>query len=701
VRTPLHRVAQSAATSATPEDLAAEATAAMREALGADQIHLFELSQDQTGGEAVVRGDDLHYEMALAEGPSGVARVVATRQVLHVPDARSGLIRPELVERFSVESALFVPLTHDDEVRRVAIVISQSPREFSPAEVAEAEAIAAVAAAGFARLEAERRRLARAALDGALVRAARALNMSLDLPEVLQTLAREAAAAVGADLTGVYLGNGEDGGVATAGYDVPAGWQGLAIAPGEGAAGKVLVSGETFATNDYQRDVQLPRHAVMHRFKTAIAIPMVWNEELKGALSVGWTTMRRIEEEDRRTLEAIADLATAACHNAETHQHVQQAARTDALTGLLNHGAMQVRVREEIARARRDGTPLSFVIIDLDDFKRVNDVRGHQAGDELLRQVAEVLKGELRPYDQVARYGGDEFVLLLPGSDEADARHVAERVRDAVAGNLVGACSLGVAQWHEPLDADSLLEHADRALLVAKRTGKGRVAVANPDVEGELAMLQAQQGSPAAVQALAAAIEERDNYTHEHSEEVVHLARGVAMILGLATDQVERIAHAALLHDVGKLAVPNEILHKSGPLSRGERDVMAEHPVAGERILLRIPDLAVIAPVVRHEHEHWDGSGYPDGLKELLIPIGSRIILACDAYHAMITDRPYRAAMAHEEAIAELRRGAGAQFDPEVVDALLDLLGHDRPNVSDRSEGVRMPPAPPPKPARR
>jgi diguanylate cyclase (GGDEF)-like protein len=408
---------------------------------------------------------------------------------------------------------------------------------------------------------------------------------------------------------------------------------------------------------------------------------MRWNGVLRGALSIGFLDCHEISQDDLSVLEAIAELAVVACRNAEAYDDIRIAASTDALTGLLNHGAMQVRVREEIARAARDEQPLCCVLIDLDDFKRVNDELGHPAGDDLLRVVADALRAEVRPYDQIARYGGDEFVLVLPGTEESVARVVAERVRQRVlagapqlGGDSIGSASLGVSSWEPQMSSDDLLAAADRALLLAKRTGKGRVSVATPDADEELARLQDADASPAAVQALAAVIEARDDYTHDHSELVVGLATGVAMLLGLTAATVEQVGHGALLHDVGKLAIPREILRKDGALDDDEWLVMSEHPVLGEGILRRLPQLAPLAAIVRHEHEHWDGTGYPDGLSGKNIPIGSRIVLACDAYSAMTMARPYRLALEQEVAMSELRARAGTQFDPAVVEALLELL---------------------------
>jgi putative nucleotidyltransferase with HDIG domain len=221
---------------------------------------------------------------------------------------------------------------------------------------------------------------------------------------------------------------------------------------------------------------------------------------------------------------------------------------------------------------------------------------------------------------------------------------------------------------------DSLLAEAAQALDDARLQGGGRLVVSSEHAPKVGTEAGAASGSTEVVGALAQALEERDRYTGEHSESVVDLTARVAESLGLPPDEVELVRRAALLHDIGKVGIPDEILHKPGPLDEAEWEIMRQHPAIGERILRSIPGQGALARIVRHEHERWDGRGYPDGLAGEKIPVGARIILACDAYHAMVSDRPYRKAMSHQEAVAELTANAGTQFDPTVVEALVGYL---------------------------
>lgn len=219
---------------------------------------------------------------------------------------------------------------------------------------------------------------------------------------------------------------------------------------------------------------------------------------------------------------------------------------------------------------------------------------------------------------------------------------------------------------------EALLADGRSACAEAQRRGGGRIVLSS---EAETAADQPEGVVPhGAIEALAVTLTERDRYTGEHSEAVIEMSAAVARNLGLRDAEVQWIRSAALLHDIGKVAIPDEILHKPGPLTEVEWQLMRQHPVIGERILRALPGMGGVARIVRHEHERWDGTGYPDRLAGEEIPLGSRIILAADTYHAITSDRPYRAARSHSEAIDELTRAAGSQFDPAVTAALIGYL---------------------------
>jgi diguanylate cyclase (GGDEF)-like protein/putative nucleotidyltransferase with HDIG domain len=350
-------------------------------------------------------------------------------------------------------------------------------------------------------------------------------------------------------------------------------------------------------------------------------------------------------------------------------------ALTDPLTGLGNHRHFHERLQRDLDKAQAEGFPLTLCLLDIDNFKQINDRFGHPVGDRVLAQVA----ARLRQGGEAFRLGGDEFALLLAGRDEHEGLSIARSVIDRVAetecehGGRI-SMSAGIATYPQHgVERSELVRVADSALYLAKDQGKNTVRVYRPDLI-ELAELRRLAEGPdraarlRAAASLAHAVDARDAYTGSHSYMVGELAARVARRMGLDMEAIELTRLAGSLHDLGKLAIPEEILRKPGPLNEAERLVLERHPQIGFRMLDSL-GVEPVASWVLHHHERWDGNGYPERRAGEDIPLGARILFVADAYDAMTTDRVYRSRLSHERAMAELERCAGTQFDPEVVSA--------------------------------
>jgi diguanylate cyclase (GGDEF)-like protein len=391
----------------------------------------------------------------------------------------------------------------------------------------------------------------------------------------------------------------------------------------------------------------------------------------------------------KREIERLqASLGSAQRRISTLEEELRSLRSSDSLTGLPVLDELTRRLDQEIERSRRHGQPLSVAVLDIDGFRGINAHHGRDSGDRVLAAVGRLLAKLIRANDAASRAGADEFVLMLPETAAGEALQAFERyfleLEALRIGDVEGvAVSVGIAQWERGLNSEQLLATAGARVDVARSLGGGRAAAS--DAPGSVDSREAgAQGD--VIAALAEALLERDRYTGEHSESVVDLVESVARGLALSMTEIDHVKAAALLHDIGKVAIPDDVLNKPGPLDDDEWKVMRDHPVIGERILRAIPGMGPIARIVRHEHESFDGSGYPDGVAGEAIPIGARIILACDAYHAMTSDRPYRKGMSHAEAIRELADHAGTQFDPRVTEVLIGSLYGRRQSGGGRTE---------------
>ena len=374
--------------------------------------------------------------------------------------------------------------------------------------------------------------------------------------------------------------------------------------------------------------------------------------------------------------------------------YMEQVALTDPLTGLPNRRTMMDLLEEKLAHCQRTQELCAVIFIDLDHFKHINDTWGHQAGDAVLREAGSRLKKIIRKEDAVGRYGGEEFVIMLSNTNLQAAKQTAQRLRVAIAeelcflppeedmveGNSIAfTASVGVAVYGEHgTTRETLIEAADRAMYHAKQTGRNQVCLAGEEKAppSQVTSITHEKFTGTIdVKTLAEVAVTQDRETSVHARRIVRLAEETTRALGRPEEEVHLIRLAALFHDIGKIGIPDTILHKAGPLTEDEWTVMRRHPVLGQRILQQVGGLfELLSHIVVAHHEHWDGRGYPHGLAQEAIPLGARILTVVDSYDAMTSERPYRQPLSDAHARAELQRGMGSQYDPQVVEAFLHVL---------------------------
>jgi diguanylate cyclase (GGDEF)-like protein/putative nucleotidyltransferase with HDIG domain len=470
----------------------------------------------------------------------------------------------------------------------------------------------------------------------------------------------------------------------------------------------------------------------------AMALPIFYGEHLHGVLYV--ETLERIDftEEESLLLRTLADLIAGALHNALTFQKAQEQAITDGLTGVKTHRFFMEALSSEWKRSSRAGRSFALVLMDLDRFKFVNDFYGHLEGDLVLQRVGQILETNCRRSDVVARYGGDEFVILMPETTMEQARQLSSKLRGWVAADPLLrekniSASFGIASY--PLHGSSpqeLIQVADASMYLSKHQGGNTVSTAdhvNPNEArrwkrdvleaylgvtlkrlfatgpeafeeiyqrlrqfsdslppGEALGAAASAGASAlppsileTVTSLAYAIDAKDQYTQGHSQKVSAYAALLAEAIGMSEAEVEEIRLGAVLHDVGKVGIPEQILNKSGPLNPDEWETMKSHVIYGARLLEPLAPLARIRHMVLHHHEFFDGSGYPNALVGQDIPLGARILTIADSYDTITSDRSYKKGRTAEEALSELERCANSQFDPELIAAFVRAM-RQQPN---------------------
>ena len=459
---------------------------------------------------------------------------------------------------------------------------------------------------------------------------------------------------------------------------------------GKGLPGLAAKRKKTIISENAQLDIRARTDQfIKEKLKATISLPIIAKDQLQGVLILASNNERKSTTRDIKFLESIADQMAVVMENANLHQKTIKLSRTDNLTGLFNSRYFEEILQRQLNWSKRKNLSFALLMLDIDNLKRINDLYGHDSGDTVLKKFSQIMRDHLRETDFYARYGGDEFVVLLPDIDEKMAMTVANKVKKEVAKTAIFGfddsplmtTSIGIAIFPGAASTMvSLIKAADLAMYRAKQDGKNRICIFEPgllpDIHFNSAHLErlATNADFNAIQTLVTAVDLKDRYTGGHSAEVSRLAVFLAQRVGIKKEKQEQIRLAALLHDVGKIGISDTVLLKPHKLTEDEFGLVKKHPQMGVSILKHSKDFKDLLPIVLHHHERWDGTGYPKGLSGKNIPLHARIIAIADAFEAMTSDRPYRKAMTKKKALSLLWKSANTQFDADLVKAFTAVL---------------------------
>lgn len=578
-------------------------------------------------------------------------------------------------------------------------------------------------------LEAEKRKLE------IILEITKGVSSTLDIQEVLRIIVNKVAEHIEADRCSIILADEQQKqGYVVASHDAPEVNRLQIDLNRYPEIFRAVKSKEVVVINDIKMDPLMSDvREILNQvdIKSLLVVPIAYQEVVIGTLFL--KVRRKTHDfslDDIKFCQVVANTSANAIKNAQLYEEIRLQAKTDGLTRLRNHRSFLESYQEEVIRSNRTNRPFSIIMIDVDNFKSINDSFGHQHGDRILYELAQHLKDNTRAVDIVARYGGDEFICLLLETSHDGGLLVANRIMNklrekAKKSNPRMTISMGLSTYyHHTEDSTMLLHLADQAMYLAKYKGGDQVFTFDPadtqnlrswnkkvlesflviknlkrfdggqeiaeDLTEQLKKVLSVDSSPQSlyeiVTSLSSALDARDHYTNGHSERVIGYAKQIARELEMSMNHQEELVYLCLLHDIGKIGIPDHILNKPGKLTPEEFEIMKRHAEIGEKIISPLEALKNLKPLIRHHQEFYDGSGYPDGVIGEEIPLACRILSVVDTFDAMTTDRPYRLALPEETAIAELRRCTGTQFDPKIVEVFIKILEKEDSIVKSSAE---------------